>query len=134
MQRIGAWLSPAIVSTEFRKYTSSFFTFCGTPFTWLWEKKTLFEERANDRATTLSCPVPLGMSELIRLGHGSGGKLTAQLIESVFLPDLGNAVLNQLDDAAVVSAGGTRLAVTTDSYVVNPIFFPGGDIGKLAVH
>ena len=82
----------------------------------------------------LSCPVPVGVSDLIRLGHGSGGKLTAQLIETVFLPELGNEVLNQLDDAALVSAGSTRLAVTTDAYVVNPIFFPGGDIGKLAVH
>src|SRR5215831_6320309 len=82
----------------------------------------------------LSCPMPMGVSDLIRLGHGSGGKLTAQLIETVFLPEFGNEVLNQLDDAALVGVGTTRLAVTTDAYVVNPIFFPGGDIGKLAVH
>jgi hydrogenase expression/formation protein HypE len=60
--------------------------------------------------------------------------MTADLIESVFLPELGNPTLNRLDDAAVLNINGQRLAITTDSYVVNPIFFPGGDIGSLAVH
>jgi hydrogenase expression/formation protein HypE len=67
----------------------------------------------------------------ILLAHGSGGKLSQDLIKS-FLPDLGNPILERLDDAAVFEASG-RLAFTTDSYTVNPIFFPGGDIGKLAV-
>ena len=71
------------------------------------------------------------MEDKILLAHGSGGKLSHDLIES-FLPDLTNPILNKLDDSAVFEASG-RLAFTTDSYTVNPIFFPGGDIGKLAV-
>jgi hydrogenase expression/formation protein HypE len=67
----------------------------------------------------------------ILLAHGSGGKLMHDLIES-FLPELANPILDKLDDAAVFEASG-RLAFTTDSYTVNPIFFPGGDIGRLAV-
>jgi len=81
-----------------------------------------------------SCGVPLQSAGVIRLGHGSGGKLTEQLIERIFLPRFGNPILNQLDDAAVFSLGDSRLAFTTDSYVVNPLFFPGGDIGSLSVH
>jgi hydrogenase expression/formation protein HypE len=71
------------------------------------------------------------MVDKILLAHGSGGKLMHDLIES-FLPDLANPILERLDDAAVFEASG-RLAFTTDSYTVNPLFFPGGDIGKLAV-
>jgi hydrogenase expression/formation protein HypE len=81
-----------------------------------------------------SCPLPIFEHKQIVLGHGSGGKLTADLIEKVFLPAFGNPVLNKLDDQAVVTVGGARLAFTTDSFVVTPIFFPGGDIGRLAVH
>lgn len=84
--------------------------------------------------SVFSCPVPVVASGIIRLGHGSGGKMTTNLIESTFLPLLGNDVLNQLDDAALVTVQGATLAITTDSYVVSPIFFPGGDIGSLAVH
>jgi len=68
------------------------------------------------------------------LGHGSGGKLSAELIRDVFLPALRNPVLARLDDQAIVSVNGQRLAITTDSFVVKPLFFPGGDIGSLAVH
>ena len=68
------------------------------------------------------------------LGHGSGGKLTADLIENIFLPAFKNPVLDKLDDQAVLTINGARLAFTTDSFVVTPIFFPGGDIGRLAVH
>ncbi len=71
------------------------------------------------------------MEDKILLAHGSGGKLSHDLIES-FLPDLSNPLLDKLDDSAVFDLSG-RLAFTTDSYTVNPIFFPGGDIGKLAV-
>jgi hydrogenase expression/formation protein HypE len=71
------------------------------------------------------------MEDKILLAHGSGGKLMHDLIES-FLPELANPILDKLDDAAVFEASG-RLAFTTDSYTVNPIFFPGGDIGRLAV-
>ncbi|TRZ96211.1 MAG: hydrogenase expression/formation protein HypE [Dehalococcoidia bacterium] len=72
------------------------------------------------------------MDETILLAHGSGGKLSHDLIEKNFLPPLANPLLARLDDSAVFDLSG-RLAFTTDSYVVNPIFFPGGDIGKLAV-
>ena len=80
------------------------------------------------------CPIPISDTEEILLGHGSGGKLTARLIESVILPALANPALDPLDDQAVVTIDGTRLAFTTDSYVVTPLFFPGGDIGDLAVN
>ncbi len=74
--------------------------------------------------------------DTILLAHGSGGRLTHELIESVFLERLGNAMLARQDDAAVWTLSQPapgRIALTTDSYVVNPIFFPGGDIGRLAV-
>lgn len=82
----------------------------------------------------LSCPAPLAAKDTILLGHGSGGKLSAELVRDVFLPSLSNAVLARLDDQAVVNVGGQRLAMTTDSFVVKPLFFQGGDIGSLAVH
>ena len=91
----------------------------------------------------LSCPLPLSDYEHVLLGHGSGGKLTADLVERLFLPALGNEVLAALEDQATVSLDGqagrdgesaSRLAFTTDSFVVRPLFFPGGDIGKLAVY
>jgi hydrogenase expression/formation protein HypE len=72
------------------------------------------------------------MDDSILLAHGSGGKLSHELVEEKFLPFLSNPALNRLDDSAIFEASG-RLAFTTDGYVVNPIFFPGGDIGKLAV-
>jgi hydrogenase expression/formation protein HypE len=80
------------------------------------------------------CPLPIAQHEQIVLGHGSGGKLTAQLIERVFLPAFSNPVLDKLDDQAVLEVNGSRLAFTTDAFVVTPIFFPGGDIGRLAVN
>ena len=80
------------------------------------------------------CPVPIAETEEILLGHGSGGKLTAQLVEQILLPAFRNPALEALDDQAVVPVNGSRLAFTTDSYVVTPIFFPGGDIGELAVY
>jgi hydrogenase expression/formation protein HypE len=72
------------------------------------------------------------MDDTILLAHGSGGRLSHELVAKEFLPFLANSALNKLDDSAVFEASG-RLAFTTDGYVVNPIFFPGGDIGKLAV-
>jgi hydrogenase expression/formation protein HypE len=81
-----------------------------------------------------SCPVPLLDTTEVLLGHGSGGKLTADLIETLFLPAFRNRYLEKLDDQAILEMNGARLAFTTDSFVVTPIFFPGGDIGKLAVH
>ena len=74
--------------------------------------------------------------EKITLSHGSGGKSTHNLIEGVFAPAFSNPLLDAMDDSATFSIEGTsqRLAFTTDTYVVNPLFFPGGDIGKLAIH
>lgn len=69
----------------------------------------------------------------ILLAHGGGGTLTRELIETVFSPAFDNPLLRPLDDSAVLTVDGQRLAFTTDSYVVQPCFFPGGDIGKLAV-
>ncbi len=82
----------------------------------------------------LSCPAPLPAKDTVLLGHGSGGRLSAELIREVFLPALENPVLARLDDQAIVNVNGQRLAMTTDSFVVKPLFFPGGDIGSLAVH
>jgi hydrogenase expression/formation protein HypE len=81
-----------------------------------------------------ACPLPITQREQIVLGHGSGGKLSAQLIETIFLPAFANPLLDKLDDQAVFAVNGSRLAFTTDSFVVTPIFFPGGDIGRLAVN
>lgn len=92
------------------------------------------KEMGEKTIAELSCPVPLAAKDTVLLGHGSGGKLSAELLRDVFLPALGNPVLAQLNDQAVVCVGGSRVAITTDSFVVKPLFFPGGDIGSLAVH
>ena len=81
-----------------------------------------------------ACPLPLTHHEHIVLGHGSGGKLSAELLERVFLPAFSNPTLDKLDDQAVLQVGNSRLAFTTDSFVVTPIFFSGGDIGRLAIN
>ncbi|MGE5377377.1 MAG: hydrogenase expression/formation protein HypE [Bacteroidota bacterium] len=80
-----------------------------------------------------TCPVPIQPRDMIVLGHGSGGKLSHDLINRLFLPELGKAAPRALDDAAVININGQRLAMTTDSHVVSPLFFPGGDIGRLAI-
>jgi hydrogenase expression/formation protein HypE len=83
---------------------------------------------------SVTCPLPLPAGDQVLLGHGSGGKLSADLVHDVFLAAFHNPVLARLDDQAIVSINGLRLAFTTDSFVVKPLFFPGGDIGSLAVH
>jgi hydrogenase expression/formation protein HypE len=80
------------------------------------------------------CPTPFPVKDTVVLGHGSGGKLSAELVRSIFLPAFRNPALAKLNDQAVVNVNGTRLAFTTDSFVVKPLFFPGGNIGSLAVH
>jgi hydrogenase expression/formation protein HypE len=85
-------------------------------------------------ATEPACPVPLPVGGRILLGHGGGGRLTRDLVEQLFLPAFRNAALDALHDAAVLDAPGTRLAFTTDAFVVQPLFFPGGDVGTLAVN
>jgi hydrogenase expression/formation protein HypE len=91
------------------------------------------DESAN-ASVSISCPAPLPANGTVLLGHGSGGKMTSELIRDLFLPAFHNAALDRLDDQAIVSVNGCRLAFTTDSFVVKPLFFPGGDIGSLAVH
>src|SRR5579875_176411 len=81
-----------------------------------------------------ACPVPNLEHQQIMLGHGSGGKLTQELIEKLFLPSFNNSYLAQLNDQALLNVDGVRIAFTTDSFVVTPIFFPGGDIGRLAIN
>src|SRR5437870_4474393 len=81
-----------------------------------------------------TCPVPFGQYEHVVLGHGSGGRLSADLLKHIFLPALGNEILSALEDQATIRIAGVKLAFTTDSFVVRPLFFPGGDIGKLAVY
>jgi hydrogenase expression/formation protein HypE len=80
------------------------------------------------------CPLPIFDHPQIVLGHGSGGKLSAELIEKVFVSRFANPTLERMNDSAMLEIGGARLAFTTDSFVVTPIFFPGGDIGSLAVN
>lgn len=81
-----------------------------------------------------SCPVPLRNSPTIQMGHGGGGAMSAELVEHLFGPAFANPILAGLADSAVVELGGARLAFSTDSYVVRPLFFPGGSIGDLAVN
>jgi hydrogenase expression/formation protein HypE len=81
-----------------------------------------------------TCPLPLSNYREIVLAHGSGGKLSQELLQKIVLPQFRNKLLEPLHDGAVFTLGGARLAFSTDSFVVSPIFFPGGDIGKLAVH
>ena len=81
-----------------------------------------------------SCPVPRVADDRIVLAHGGGGRLTHQLIEKIFMPAFSNAMLEQRHDGAVLAVNGSRLAFTTDSFVVRPLIFPGGNIGDLAVN
>lgn len=84
--------------------------------------------------SSTACPVvPREASDRVLLAHGEGGRLMRQLIGKHLLPALANPILSQLGDAAVLPTCNGRLALTTDSYVVSPLFFPGGDIGRLAV-
>ena len=82
----------------------------------------------------LACPVPVSNTDRVQLGHGSGGKMSAALIRDRFMPHFGNDVLAQLGDAATLELPHGRIAVSTDTFVVSPLEFPGGNIGALAVH
>lgn len=86
------------------------------------------------REFNTNCPIPIADYPNILLAHGGGGKLTRQLIQKVFAAAFKNPLLDEDHDGAVFELNGTRVAFTTDSYVVRPIFFPGGDIGALAVN
>jgi hydrogenase expression/formation protein HypE len=84
--------------------------------------------------SVLSCPLPFTSDDFIVLGHGSGGRLSARLMEQVFLPAFQNPALDRMDDQAVFDVPAGRMAMSTDTYVVKPLFFPGGNIGELAVY
>jgi hydrogenase expression/formation protein HypE len=88
----------------------------------------------NDNQFTLNCPIPVSEYPNILLAHGSGGKLMHQLIQKLIYPIFKNEFLEQQHDGAVISLGNIKIAFTTDSFVVKPIFFPGGNIGTLAVN
>ena len=82
----------------------------------------------------LQCPVPIVERSEITIGHGGGGRLTEELLETIFRPAFSNPALDTRHDGALLRAGTARLAFTTDAHVVSPLFFPGGDIGKVAVN
>jgi hydrogenase expression/formation protein HypE len=81
-----------------------------------------------------TCPLPISDYPHIQMAHGGGGRLMHQLIERMIVPAFANPLLDQRHDGAIIDLGGARLAFSTDSYVVRPLFFPGGDIGTLAVN
>ena len=81
-----------------------------------------------------TCPLPLRDSPTVVMGHGGGGAMSAELVEHIFMPAFANGTLAQLGDSAILEVGASRLAFSTDSFVVRPLFFPGGSIGDLAVN
>jgi hydrogenase expression/formation protein HypE len=81
-----------------------------------------------------TCPAPILDHKTVVLGHGSGGKLTHQLIQKMIVPAFQNPILEAQHDGAILPMNGVRIAFSTDSYIVHPIFFPGGNIGDLAVN
>lgn len=94
----------------------------------------LVSEHAGPDFSSWSCPLPLVGYPTIVMGHGGGGKLGNELVEHLFLPAFRNPALENLGDAAVLDLGSGRIAMSTDSFVVQPLFFPGGCIGELAVN
>lgn len=95
------------------------------------------EEKRSDPVRSLldaTCPVPLFEHKEVVLGHGSGGRLTRDLVDRLLVASFTNEFLEPLHDGAILPVEKGRIAISTDSYVVDPIFFPGGDIGSLAVH
>jgi hydrogenase expression/formation protein HypE len=87
-----------------------------------------------DEEFALSCPIPITEYPQVLMAHGGGGTLMHRLIERMFIPAFSNPLIESRHDGATLSIGGARLAFTTDSHVVHPLFFPGGDIGTLAVN
>ena len=98
------------------------------------ETKTLVAEKAAPDLANWSCPLPLADYPTIVMGHGGGGKLGNELVEHLFLPAFRNPALENLGDAAALDLGSGRFAMSTDSFVVQPLFFPVGSIGELAVN
>lgn len=87
-----------------------------------------------DKEFSLSCPISISDYPKVLLAHGGGGKLMQSLIDKMFRPSFSNSLLAQNHDSTVIDIKASRIAFTTDSYVVKPVFFPGGDIGTLAVN
>lgn len=87
-----------------------------------------------DLGAGLACPIPISDYPTVQMAHGGGGRLSQILIEGMFVKAFANPILAGLHDGAVLAVGGERLAFSTDSFVIRPLFFPGGDIGSLAVH
>lgn len=85
-------------------------------------------------AAALSCPIPISEYPTVQLAHGGGGRLSQMLVERMFINSFANAALSRLHDGALLDIRAGRLAFSTDSFVIRPLFFPGGDIGSLAVH
>lgn len=81
-----------------------------------------------------TCPVPIEKHERVQLGHGSGGRMSARLLREHFLPRFANPHLDRLGDGVIVPVDGGEIVLSTDTFVVSPLEFPGGDIGRLAVH
>ena len=93
----------------------------------------------DSKATTLTsfgpnCPVPLTQHPTVQMSHGGGGRMSQRLVTEVFAKAFDNPLLRELHDGAIFECGAERLAFSTDGHVVKPIFFPGGDIGSLAIH
>jgi hydrogenase expression/formation protein HypE len=88
----------------------------------------------NGKNFQVACPIPISDYPTVTLAHGGGGKLMHQLLEKMIIPAFRNDLLESRHDGAVFPVGGARMAFTTDSYVVRPLFFPGGDIGSLAIN
>ncbi len=89
---------------------------------------------ATEPGPALSCPLPHSDGEVVQMAHGGGGRMMQRLLEQVIIPAFRNAVLETRHDSALLTTTSARLAFTTDSFVVRPLFFPGGDIGSLAVN
>jgi hypothetical protein len=98
------------------------------------DSKSILVENFAPDFSNWSCPLPLADYPTIVMGHGGGGKLGNELVEHLFLPAFRNPALENLGDAAALDLGSGRIAMSTDSFVVQPLFFPGGSIGELAVN
>lgn len=98
------------------------------------QKNEMDSNKISNDIENISCPIPISDYDKVLLAHGGGGTLSHQLIQKMFFSQFDNELLNVQHDGAVFEVDGSKYAFTTDSYVVQPIFFPGGDIGELAVN
>ncbi|MCX7984451.1 MAG: hydrogenase expression/formation protein HypE [Bacteroidetes bacterium] len=94
----------------------------------------MYDDHVSKDVQNFSCPIPITDYKTILIAHGGGGKLSQHLLKNIIVPAFQNPLLEQLHDGAMFTVGEQRIAFSTDSYVVQPLFFPGGDIGTLAVN